>query len=85
MAGWYGIVLLRELAPQSYTDAFSLRLLLYVCALTGHRCTLSVEGPHSFNHNCTPPVVQTDFTPMKGARSQEPGRVCAGVGWGEGG
>ena len=37
------------------------------------RCTVSAEGPHNFRHNCSLPVLQTDKTPIHGARSEEPG------------
>jgi hypothetical protein len=39
------------------------------------RCTVAAEGPHSFQHNCSLPVVQTDRSPMRGARSEEPGAL----------
>ena len=42
------------------------------------RCTLSAEGPHNFRHNCTQPVLQTDKTPIHGARSEEPGACAVG-------
>ncbi|KAL4447479.1 hypothetical protein ABPG75_004698 [Micractinium tetrahymenae] len=35
-------------------------------------CTVAAEGPHSFKHNCTQPVLQTDRTPIHGARSDVP-------------
>ena len=44
------------------------------------RCTVAAEGPHSFRHNCSLPVVQTDRSPMRGARSEEPGEGPWGLG-----
>lgn len=42
-------------------------------AVSSCRCTAAAEGPHNFQHNCSLAVHQTDKTPIRGARSEEPG------------
>lgn len=42
---------------------------------------MAAEGPHNFKHNCSLPVLQTDKTPIHGARSDEPGKTEGGCCW----
>ncbi|GAB4816169.1 hypothetical protein N2152v2_003215 [Parachlorella kessleri] len=36
------------------------------------RCTASAWGPHAFHHNCSQPVVRTNFEPVDGPRAERP-------------
>ena len=45
---------------------------LFVKSIVNTRCTVGPsDSPHSFAHNCSAPVVRTDFTPIHGATAND--------------